>query len=84
LSGGGSKGIAYAGMVQALEKTKTLQNLTHICGASAGAMSASLIAMGVNSEDFTKIVSNVNLMDLLDIQRLRGKVRAAFAEAGFF
>ena len=40
LSGGGAKGIAYPGMVQALEDSGKLQGIQVISGSSAGAISA--------------------------------------------
>jgi VPS inhibitor protein D len=73
LSGGGAKAIAYAGVYRALENEfYSLNHVTHISGASAGAMTAMLIAMGFSADEFEKIVKHVNLKALFD----RGLVRA--------
>lgn len=66
LSGGGAKGVAYAGLLKSMEMTGNLETLTHISGASAGAMTASLVAMGMNPTDITKIVSELDFNLLLD------------------
>jgi VPS inhibitor protein D len=60
LSGGGAKGIAYAGLIRTLEYKNKLNNLHAIAGSSAGALTASLIAFGLNSKDIEFIVSNTN------------------------
>ncbi|MFJ1268101.1 patatin-like phospholipase family protein [Legionella lytica] len=67
-SGGGAKGIAYMGMLKALQERGYLEQLTHVSGASAGAMTASLIAVGMNPEDMTKLVNELDIKKLLDVQ----------------
>lgn len=66
LSGGGAKGIAYAGMIQAMHERDFIKNLTHVTGSSAGAMTASLIAIGMNHTDISKLVNELNLITCLD------------------
>ncbi len=61
--GGGGKGFAYIGAVQALEKLGILpavgrppvSNVRGIAGASAGSITAFLLAMKCNSNDFQKL-----------------------------
>ena len=75
-SGGGGKGIYYASLVQAMEERNMLKDITHVSGASAGAMTVSLLAVGVNSENFTKLVKDLDITKLLDNQgafRLRAR-----------
>lgn len=75
-SGGGAKGIYYAPLIRYMEEQGMLKTLTHVSGASAGAMTGSLLAVGINSQDFTNLVSNLNIIKLLDNQgffRLRAR-----------
>ncbi|CEG56617.1 patatin-like phospholipase family protein [Legionella fallonii] len=75
-SGGGAKGIYYAALVQEMEKRGILKDLSHVSGASAGAMTVSLLAVGMNATDFTNLVSNLDITKLLDNQgtfRLRAR-----------
>jgi VPS inhibitor protein D len=66
LSGGGSKGISYVGMIQALDKNGDMKQLTHVSGASAGAMTASLLAIGMPHKDIKEFVEKLNIINLLD------------------
>ncbi|XP_052682469.1 uncharacterized protein LOC128163052 [Crassostrea angulata] len=64
--GGGSKGHAYSGAVKALEELGLVSQIKRFAGASAGAMTASLLAVGYNSKDIQGFLSqDLNLM-LLD------------------
>lgn len=64
LSGGGAKGIAYVGMIEAMEARGDLSQITHIAGASAGAMTASLIAIGMNAKSISNLLINMNTKNL--------------------
>ena len=66
LSGGGAKGIAYLGLITALEERGHLKAITHVSGASAGAMTASLLAVGMKQDNINKLVSNLDITKLLD------------------
>ena len=66
LSGGGAKGIAYSGMIRAMHERGFLKNLTHISGSSAGAMTASLLAIGMSHENITKLINQLNMIYCLD------------------
>lgn len=76
LSGGGARGIAYAGMLRALFETGRLDLITHVTGASAGAMTASFIALGMDHKEVGSLISQVTLSHLLDTEgytRVRAK-----------
>lgn len=66
LSGGGAKGIAYPGAVQALEENGALKGIQVISGSSAGGISAALIASGMDAKAFDTLSDGINLPDLLN------------------
>ena len=66
LSGGGAKGIGYCGMINSMENRGIIKGLTHVSGASAGAMMASLVAVGMNSEDIFQLVTKLDIKSLFD------------------
>lgn len=66
LSGGGAKGIAFVGMVQALEDGKKLQGVKVISGSSAGAISATLLASGMGAKTFGVLSNSIDLPSLLN------------------
>jgi VPS inhibitor protein D len=75
LSGGGAKGVAYIGMIKAMIETGFFNDLTHISGASAGSITASIMALGMKPEHAEKLVIELDITKLLDNQgfRLRAK-----------
>ncbi|WP_347169812.1 patatin-like phospholipase family protein [Pseudomonas salmasensis] len=66
LSGGGAKGIAFPGTVQALEEADKLKGVKVVSGASAGAISAALLASGMDAKAFTQLSNNLDLPSLLN------------------
>lgn len=83
LSGGGAKGIAFPGMVQALEDHKALGGVKVISGSSAGAISAALLASGMDAKAFEKLSNSLNLSELLNSKNpLIAKLQNASAEIG--
>lgn len=66
LSGGGAKGIAFPGMVQALEEGNKLQGVKVISGSSAGAISATLLASGLGAKAFGALSNSIDLPSLLN------------------
>ncbi|CAI8721680.1 PNPLA domain-containing protein [Pseudomonas sp. IT-P253] len=68
LSGGGAKGVAFSGMVKALEESRALDKIVSISGSSAGAISAAFLASGMNHAGFDKMSDETNLVALLDSQ----------------
>jgi VPS inhibitor protein D len=70
LSGGGSKGVAYLGMVKAMTEKGFINQIEYVSGASAGAMTASIIAMGLRYDNVAKMTCNINIGQLLHKQGL--------------
>ncbi len=66
LSGGGAKGIAFVGVVQALEESGKLQGIKAISGSSAGAISATLLASGMGAKAFGTLSNDIDLPSLLN------------------
>jgi len=50
-SGGGIKGLAYVGAIKALEEKQLFQNVKRFAGASAGAITAALLAIGMGADE---------------------------------
>jgi len=85
--GGGGKGIAFVGAIEALEELEVLpvcikdhdeSRIKGISGASAGAITALGVAMGMTAKDFSSVVKDgvtykgktVTLADFLDAPML--------------
>lgn len=66
LSGGGAKGIAFSGVVLALEEAGKLNGIQLACGSSAGAISAALIASGMGAAAFDSLSDSIDLPSLLN------------------
>jgi len=54
--GGGNKGMAYVGALQVLEDAGIAKNIKRVCGASVGAITASLVAVGYTSTDLKQFM----------------------------
>ncbi|XP_052248897.1 uncharacterized protein LOC127856622 isoform X3 [Dreissena polymorpha] len=55
--GGGNKGLAYCGAVRVLEDLGVYHKVKRYAGSSAGAMTASLLAVGYNSHEIEEFLS---------------------------
>jgi exoenzyme U len=66
LSGGGAKGAAYSGFVEALEARHAMDPIRTISGSSAGAISAAVLASGMSHARFDQILDDIPLTSLLD------------------
>jgi NTE family protein len=66
LEGGGVRGIAYVGAIKALEEYSQMDEIENVAGTSAGAITASLIAVGYNAAELEEILSNLNLRKFND------------------
>lgn len=64
--GGGVKGIAYAGAIGVLEKKGILGDIKRAGGASAGAITAALLAAGASSNDIKDIVGHTSFRKFMD------------------
>ncbi len=77
--GGGVKGIAYVGVIDALGKAGVIANIERVGGTSAGAINALLFAAGFNLSETRKALWKLNFNDfkddswliLKDLKRLR-------------
>ena len=65
LSGGGTKGEAYVGFLNAMEASGTLQNLKSIAGSSAGGITATFIAAGMSAKEITDAAKSIDLWKAL-------------------
>jgi NTE family protein len=61
MEGGGIKGIAYGGAMQVLEERGVLKDIVRVAGTSAGAISASLLAIGYSAEEISEIIANTSI-----------------------
>ncbi|WP_198559571.1 patatin-like phospholipase family protein [Aeromonas sobria] len=66
LSGGGAKGAAYPGAIQALEAQGKLEGIRTLSGSSAGAITAALLAAGMNASEFKALSDQMDFISLLD------------------
>ncbi|WP_206665154.1 patatin-like phospholipase family protein [Aeromonas sobria] len=66
LSGGGAKGAAYPGAIQALEAQGKLEGIRTLSGSSAGAITAALLAAGMNASEFKALSDEMDFISLLD------------------
>jgi len=64
-SGGGAKGAIYAGVYKSLKASGMVDGMRAVAGSSAGAITAALIATGIEVEAFEKISKTTNLKGLL-------------------
>jgi len=64
--GGGVLGIAYAGAIEVLEEKKVLQQVQHVAGTSAGAITAALISLKYSSADILKVVAATDFKSFED------------------
>jgi NTE family protein len=64
--GGGVKGIAYGGALDVLDEKGILSNIKRVAGTSAGAINASLLALGYTSKEVSNIVANTDFAKFAD------------------
>ena len=64
--GGGVKGIAYVGALEELDNRKIFKNVKRIGGTSAGAIVATLVALGYTREEMLKILMDLDFKKFLD------------------
>lgn len=65
-SGGGIKGLAYAGALQALEAAKLMPGIKRFSGASAGAITATLLAAGYDAVSLERVMRAKDFGEFLD------------------
>lgn len=64
--GGGVKGIAYVGVLDALERAGVLATVTHVAGTSAGAITAALVACGATAADLADALTHTSFRAFAD------------------
>lgn len=64
--GGGTKGLAYAGALLALEEKDLLKNVERVAGASAGSMAATLLALGYTVNEIKEILTDLYVGQFID------------------
>ena len=64
--GGGVKGIAYGGALTKLDELGVFSNIERVAGTSAGAITATLMAIGYSAQEISDIISKTNFQDFAD------------------
>lgn len=64
--GGGVKGIAYVGALEALAQKDILPNIARVGGTSAGAITAVLVGLNFSLEETKQILWDLNFHNLMD------------------
>jgi predicted acylesterase/phospholipase RssA len=64
-SGGGAKGVVYPGSYKAMRDTGMLKDVEEFSGASAGAITAAFMAIGMPADIFREKLLSTNLKDLM-------------------
>lgn len=64
--GGGVKGIAYGGALTRLDELGIFRNIKRVAGTSAGAITATLMAVGYSAQEISDIMSQTNFNDFAD------------------
>ena len=67
--GGGVRGIAYGGALEALAKAGLLTGIQRTAGTSAGAITACLVALKYSAVEISQIIANMNLASFEDKER---------------
>ncbi|MGQ0649957.1 MAG: patatin-like phospholipase family protein [Gemmatimonadaceae bacterium] len=64
--GGGVKGLAYAGVLEELEREAVTATVTRVAGTSAGAIVAALIALGITGADLQAALTHTSFTAFVD------------------
>lgn len=64
--GGGVKGIAYVGALEALDQEGILKDIERVAGTSAGAMVAVLVGLGYTAKEIGDILWEINFQNFMD------------------
>src|SRR5215208_1143668 len=73
--GGGVKGIAYGGALEVLEQSQITPQVEKVAGTSAGAITATMVALGYTAAEFIEIMMGLDFSKLEDGSDLGGPVR---------
>jgi NTE family protein len=64
--GGGVKGVAYLGALEALDEQGILSQVTRVAGASVGGLNALLLCLGYSTAETRKILWKLDFTNFLD------------------
>jgi NTE family protein len=64
--GGGVKGIAYVGALDVLHRKRILADIVRVGGTSAGAITATLVALGFTVEEINRVLWDLDFTRFLD------------------
>ena len=64
--GGGIRGLAYAGALMELQERKMLDSVERLAGTSAGAIAATLYAVGYNPEEISNLIAALKIKSFAD------------------
>jgi NTE family protein len=83
LEGGGVKGMAYPGALQALEANGVLPKIERVAGTSAGSIAAALIALGYSPSEMQALMLDLDFQQFEEGSSLGGPERF-FSRFGWF
>lgn len=83
LEGGGVRGFAYVGAITALDSLGILEKIERVGGTSAGAIQATMIAVGYTPEEIAQEVADIPLKDFND-GNIVGGIRRLKRKFGFY
>lgn len=84
MEGGGIKGVAYGGAMAELEKRGILKSIERVAGTSAGAIQASLLAVGYSCEEISQIISDTPIESFNDDGFVAYGTKRLFKKYGWF
>jgi len=83
--GGGVLGIAYAGALRVMQGKGILPDIQRVAGASAGAITAALLAIGYDADGIQKVVSETSFNSFMDAPGgFFGSIVRTFKSYGWF
>lgn len=84
MEGGGIKGIAYGGALKELEDRGIMSKIIRVAGTSAGAIQATLVALGYSADEITDIVAETPIEAFNDDGFLTKGTKRLVKEYGWF
>lgn len=84
MEGGGIKGIAYGGAMLELEEKGILKDIVRVAGTSAGAIQASLLAIGYSASEISEIIANTPVESFNDDGFISRGTKRLFNDYGWF
>ncbi|UBM60863.1 patatin-like phospholipase family protein [Marinilongibacter aquaticus] len=84
MEGGGTKGIAYGGALMELEEKGMLKSVIRVAGTSAGAIQASLLAIGYSAKEIAAILNQTPVESFNDGGFVASNAHRLFHQYGWF